>query len=151
MALRQRRRRMKDSCWPLVAYMMFQSRTRVPRRLDWSLRASERPRPQPRGTTKRVTALTAPPCSLPAQRNRRGWPAEREPSRPDWSRRAEFPPDRLGLFVGVWAEITDQERFFAYSLHYRWTVEDEADSSSYPGRDRARSCWPAGRDHTPWR
>lgn len=51
------------------------------------------------------------------------WPPEMEAQRPEWSRRAEFPPDRLGLLVCVWAEITDREQFFDYSVHYRWTVE----------------------------
>src|SRR5262252_1340193 len=31
------------------------------------------------------------------------WPVEREAVRPDWSRRAELPRNRLGLFVCVWA------------------------------------------------
>jgi uncharacterized protein (DUF1330 family) len=52
------------------------------------------------------------------------WPPEMEAERPDWSRRAEFPPDRLGQFVCVWVDpITDREQFFDYSVHYRWTVE----------------------------
>src|SRR5262249_18458006 len=34
------------------------------------------------------------------------WPAEKEAVRPEWSRRAELPRDRLGLFVCVWAAVT---------------------------------------------
>ena len=61
------------------------------------------------------------------------WPSEMEPRRPDWSRSAEFPSDRLGQFVCVWAEITDPEQFFDYSIHYRWTVEDAGGVVLVPG------------------
>jgi hypothetical protein len=48
------------------------------------------------------------------------WPPERERQRPEWSRRADFPPDRLGQFVCVWADpILDREQVFDYSVHYR--------------------------------
>jgi uncharacterized protein (DUF1330 family) len=61
------------------------------------------------------------------------WPSEKEAVRPEWSRRAELPPDRLGLFVCVWAEITDREQFFDYSTHYRWTVEHDGGVVLVPG------------------
>jgi hypothetical protein len=52
------------------------------------------------------------------------WPPEMEADRPEWSRRADFPPDRFGQFVSVWVgEIMDLDEFFDYSVHYRWTVE----------------------------
>jgi len=51
------------------------------------------------------------------------WPPAMEAARPDWSSRAEFPRDRLGLFVCVWADVIDREQFVDYSQHYRWTVE----------------------------
>jgi uncharacterized protein (DUF1330 family) len=65
------------------------------------------------GTALLVTGATEPVW----------WPPELESQRPEWSRRAEFPPDRLGQFVCVWAEISDRAQFFDYSVHYRWTVE----------------------------
>ena len=49
------------------------------------------------GTTLLAAGATAPVW----------WPAEKESERPEWSRRGELPADRLGLFVNVWAEITD--------------------------------------------
>jgi uncharacterized protein (DUF1330 family) len=61
------------------------------------------------------------------------WPAEMDAQRPEWSRRADFPPDRLGLFVCVWAEIGDPDQFFDYSVHYRWTVEDGGGVVLVPG------------------
>ena len=61
------------------------------------------------------------------------WPPEMEAQRPEWSRRADFPPDRLGLFVSIWAEVTDREQFFDYSVHYRWTVEHEGGVVLVPG------------------
>jgi len=61
------------------------------------------------------------------------WPAETEADRPEWSRRAELPRDRLGLFVCVWAEIRDREQFLDYSQHYRWTVEQEGGAVLVPG------------------
>jgi uncharacterized protein (DUF1330 family) len=61
------------------------------------------------------------------------WPPEKEAVRPEWSRRAELPRDRLGLFVCVWAEITDREQFFDYSQHYRWTVEQDGGVVLVPG------------------
>jgi len=61
------------------------------------------------------------------------WPPELEEERPAWSRHAEFPPDRLGLFVCVWAEISDRDQFFDYSLHYRWTVEYDGGVVLVPG------------------
>lgn len=74
------------------------------------------------------TALLAAGATAPVW-----WPPERELSRPDWSRQAEFPPDRFGLFVCVWAEITDPERFIDYSVHYRWTVENAGGLVLVPG------------------
>jgi uncharacterized protein (DUF1330 family) len=62
------------------------------------------------------------------------WPPEMEPQRPEWSRRAEFPTDRLGQFVSVWVgDITDLEGFFDYSVHYRWTVEEGGGVVLSPG------------------
>jgi uncharacterized protein (DUF1330 family) len=61
------------------------------------------------------------------------WPPNMDAQRPEWSRRAEFPPDRLGLFVCVWAEVTDREQFFDYSAHYRWTVEYGGGAVLVPG------------------
>jgi len=62
------------------------------------------------------------------------WPPERERQRPEWSRRAEFPSDRLGQFVCVWVgEISDLEQFLDYSVHYRWTVESAGGAVLVPG------------------
>jgi uncharacterized protein (DUF1330 family) len=61
------------------------------------------------------------------------WPAEQEAVRPEWSRRAELPRDRLGLFVCVWAEVRVREQFFDYSQHYRWTVEHDGGVVLVPG------------------
>jgi uncharacterized protein (DUF1330 family) len=61
------------------------------------------------------------------------WPPERAALRPEWSRRGELPQDRLGLFVCVWAEVTDREQFIDYSQHYRWTVEDAGGVVLVPG------------------
>lgn len=61
------------------------------------------------------------------------WPPEKEAVRPEWSRRADLPRDRLGLFVCVWAEIRDREQFFDYSQHYRWTVEHDGGVVLVPG------------------
>lgn len=74
------------------------------------------------------TALLAAGATAPIW-----WPPERESSRPDWSRRADFPVDRLGMFVSVWAEITDLETFLDYSAHYRWTVEHKGGVVLVPG------------------
>jgi uncharacterized protein (DUF1330 family) len=61
------------------------------------------------------------------------WPPEMEGVRPDWSSRADFPMDRLGLLVCVWAEVIDREQFFDYSQHYRWTVEHDGGVVLVPG------------------
>jgi hypothetical protein len=62
------------------------------------------------------------------------WPPEMEGHRPEWSRRADFPPDRLGQFVSVWVgEIIDLDEFFDYSVHYRWTVEEGGGVVLSPG------------------
>jgi len=61
------------------------------------------------------------------------WPDEKESERPQWSRRGELPAARLCLFVNVWAEITDPEQFFDYSVHYRWTVEHAGGLVLAPG------------------
>lgn len=61
------------------------------------------------------------------------WPAELDNERPEWSRQAEFPPDRLGLFVCVWAEVTNRDEFLDYSVHYRWTVECGGGAVLVPG------------------
>jgi uncharacterized protein (DUF1330 family) len=61
------------------------------------------------------------------------WPPELETRRPGWSHRAEFPPERLGLFVCVWVEVVDREQFIDYSVHYRWTVEHEGGVVLVPG------------------
>ena len=75
------------------------------------------------GTTLLVAGATAPVW----------WPTEKESERPEWSRRGELPAGRLGLFVNVWAEITDPEQFFDYSVHYRWTVEHAGGLVLVPG------------------
>jgi uncharacterized protein (DUF1330 family) len=63
------------------------------------------------------------------------WPPEMEAQRPDCSRRAEFPADRLGQLVCVWVDpIIDPEQFFDYSVHYRWTVEYAGGLVLVPGR-----------------
>ncbi len=116
------------------------------------------------------TALLAAGATAPVW-----WPQEREPSRPDWSRSAEFPSDRFGLFVCVWVEITDPERFIDYSVHYRWTVEDAGGLvlvpgpkpsqevlhggpgphamalMAWPADGHARRAWYAGSDYRPYR
>ena len=51
------------------------------------------------------------------------WPKELEIQRPDWSRRLDPPDERLGMFVSVWADVTDPEEFADYSAHFRWTLE----------------------------
>lgn len=51
------------------------------------------------------------------------WPAEVSGERPDWSRRGEVPPDRLGLLVSIWLDVRDIESLLDYSDHFRWTVE----------------------------
>jgi uncharacterized protein (DUF1330 family) len=103
------------------------------------------------------------------------WPPEMEGVRPDWSSRAEFPQDRLGLFVCVWAEVIDREQFFDYSLHYRWTVEYGGGVVLIPGArpnqvllrggpgphamalmgwpedERARGSWYDGQHYRPYR
>jgi uncharacterized protein (DUF1330 family) len=61
------------------------------------------------------------------------WPHELEGVRPDWSYRADFPHECLGLFVCVWAEVIDRDQFFDYSLHYRWTVEHAGGVVLVPG------------------
>src|SRR5262245_40161703 len=40
------------------------------------------------------------------------WPREKEALRPEWSRRAALPRDRLALLVCVWADVTDRDQFF---------------------------------------
>ena len=103
------------------------------------------------------------------------WPPDMEGERPDWSSRAEFPRDRLGLFVCVWAEVTDRDQFFDYSLHYRWTVEHGGGVVLVPGArpnqvvlrggpgphamslmgwpadERARTAWYDGEHYRPYR
>jgi uncharacterized protein (DUF1330 family) len=104
------------------------------------------------------------------------WPPEMENHRPEWSRRADFPSDRLGQFVSVWVgEITDLDGFFDYSVHYRWTVEEgggvvlSAGASpsmellhggpgplaialmGWPKDGRARSAWYEGSQYRPYR
>jgi uncharacterized protein (DUF1330 family) len=62
------------------------------------------------------------------------WPPEIEGQRPVWSRRADFPSDRLGRFVCVWVgEIFDLDEFLDYSVHYRWTVEHAGGLVLVPG------------------
>jgi len=65
------------------------------------------------GTSVLLSALTEPVW----------WPPDLEPQRPEWSRRIDVPPDRMGMFVSVWVEVTDLPDFFDYSRSYRWTVE----------------------------
>jgi uncharacterized protein (DUF1330 family) len=62
------------------------------------------------------------------------WPPEMEARRPEWSRRAAFPADRLALFVCIWFDpIFDPGQFVDYSTHYRWTVEDAGGVVLVPG------------------
>jgi uncharacterized protein (DUF1330 family) len=102
------------------------------------------------------------------------WPPEMERERPDWSYRAEFPRDRLGLLVCVWAEVTDREQFIDYSQHYRWTVEygggvvlvpgahpnqvvlrgrgpQAMALMGWPADERARHAWYEGEFYRPYR
>ncbi len=65
------------------------------------------------GTSVLLSALTEPVW----------WPPDREHQRPDWSRRLEVLPDRMGVFVSVWVDVVDLPDFFEYSRSYRWTVE----------------------------
>lgn len=65
------------------------------------------------GTSVLLSALTEPVW----------WPPGRESQRPEWSRRIDVPPDRMGVFVSVWVEVIDLPDFFDYSRSYRWTVE----------------------------
>jgi uncharacterized protein (DUF1330 family) len=51
------------------------------------------------------------------------WPEALEPHRPLWSRRLDPPDARLGMFVSVWADVTDPGEFADYSVHFRWTLE----------------------------
>jgi hypothetical protein len=68
------------------------------------------------------------------------WPPERDTQRPEWSRRANFPPDRLGQFVCVWVDpITDREQFFDYSVHYRGSPELLVIRLLWCARERHRS------------
>jgi len=103
------------------------------------------------------------------------WPTEMEAVRPPWSYEAAFPRDRLGLFVCVWAEVTDREQFTDYSRHYRWTVEhgggvvlvpgtrpsqvvlrggpgpDAMALLGWPADERARHAWYEGQTYRPYR
>ena len=103
------------------------------------------------------------------------WPPEMDSVRPDWSYRAEFPRERFGLFVCVWAEVIDREQFFDYSQHYRWTVEhaggvvlvpgarptqtvlrggpgpDAMAVMGWPADEQARRAWYGGKHYHPYR
>lgn len=103
------------------------------------------------------------------------WPPEMESERPEWSRYADFPPDRLGLFVCVWAEVIDRDQFLDYSVHYRWTVEhgggvvlvpgsrpnqvvlrggpgpDAMAIMAWPKNEHARRAWYEGSNYRPYR
>jgi uncharacterized protein (DUF1330 family) len=65
-----------------------------------------------------ATTILAPALPSPVW-----WPPELEAERPDWSRRLDLPDERLGMFVSVWADITDPGEFADYSAHFRWTLE----------------------------
>jgi len=103
------------------------------------------------------------------------WPPEKESERPEWSQHVEFPQERLGLFVCVWARVTDREQFLDYSRHYRWTVEhgggvvlvpgarpsqvvlgggpgpDAMALMGWPADERARHAWYGGQFYRPYR
>jgi uncharacterized protein (DUF1330 family) len=53
------------------------------------------------------------------------WPPDLEPWRPGWSRSLEVPRARLGLFVTIWAELTDPPQFLDYASKFKWTVEHD--------------------------
>jgi len=122
------------------------------------------------GTRIGGTALLAAGATGPVW-----WPPDRDAQRPEWSRRAEFPPDRLAQFVCIWVEIIDREQFFDYSTHYRWTVEyrdgvvlvpgprpsqevlrggpgpDAMALMAWPQDEQVRRAWYEGPDYRPYR
>jgi uncharacterized protein (DUF1330 family) len=52
------------------------------------------------------------------------WPPELEDKRPDWSQQhLDPPPERCGVYVTVWTDITDPQVFTDYVEHFKWTVE----------------------------
>ena len=51
------------------------------------------------------------------------WPPALEAQRPDWSRHLDLPDERLGVFVSIWANITNPGEFADYATHFKWTVE----------------------------
>jgi uncharacterized protein (DUF1330 family) len=67
--------------------------------------------------------LGATTMLIPALSGPVWWPPELEPQRPAWSRRGDVPPDRLGVFVSIWASISDAPQFVDYVAHFKWTVE----------------------------
>jgi uncharacterized protein (DUF1330 family) len=67
--------------------------------------------------------LGATTLLIPALHEPVWWPPELEAERPDWSHRLDPPLDRLGMFVSVWADVTDPGEFVDYSAHFRWTLE----------------------------
>jgi uncharacterized protein (DUF1330 family) len=67
--------------------------------------------------------LGATTILVPALHEPVWWPPELEAERPDWSRYLDLPADRLGVFVSIWADITDPGEFADYAAHFKWTVE----------------------------
>ena len=65
-----------------------------------------------------ATTILAPALPSPVW-----WPPELEAERPDWSRHLDLPLDRLGVFVSIWADLTDPGEFADYAAHFKWTAE----------------------------
>lgn len=74
------------------------------------------------------TTLVAPAISEPVW-----WPPELEPERPDWSLRLDPPGDRSGVFVMVWADLSDPDVFWDYAAHFKWTVEHDGGANVATG------------------
>jgi uncharacterized protein (DUF1330 family) len=65
-----------------------------------------------------ATTILAPALPAPVW-----WPPELEAQRPDWSQHRDLPDERLGVFVSIWADLTDPGKFADYAAHFKWTVE----------------------------
>jgi len=101
------------------------------------------------------------------------WPPELEPERPDWSLRIDPPPDRSGVFVTVWADLSDPDVFMDYAGHFKWTVEYDGGANvavgafpkvlgggvgphaialmSWPADEVARHAWYDGDHYRPYK